>query len=55
MKREFGIEAEIIKGSGGAFEVLFDDELIYSKKATGRHVEPGQIEGLIQARLDMAT
>lgn len=38
---EFGTEYDIrlIPSSGGAFEVVVDDELIYSKKETKRHAE----------------
>jgi selenoprotein W-related protein len=38
---EFGQEHEIllIPSSGGVFEVTVGDELVYSKKATGRHAE----------------
>jgi len=30
-------EIELIRSSGGVFEVSHDGELIYSKKQTGRH------------------
>jgi len=30
-------EVELIRSSGGVFEVSRDGELIYSKKRTGRH------------------
>jgi selenoprotein W-related protein len=33
----------IIPSRGGVFEVTVDGELIYSKKATGRHAEPDEI------------
>lgn len=38
----------LIPSSGGRFEVEVDGELIYSKKATGRHAEPGEIRRLFQ-------
>ena len=34
-----GATVELIESSGGVFEVVKDGELIYSKKATGRHAE----------------
>lgn len=39
--QEFGqrYRIDLIPASGGLFEVTLDDELIYSKKATGRHAE----------------
>jgi len=34
----------LITGSGGAFEVTVNDDLIFSKKdIQGRHAEPGEI------------
>ncbi len=33
----------IIPSKGGVFEVLADDTLIYSKKATGVHAEVGDV------------
>ncbi len=36
----------LIPSSGGRFEVMVGDTLIYSKKATKRHAEPGEIARL---------
>ncbi len=38
---EFGqrYDVRLIPGSGGVFEVMVDGDLVYSKKATGRHAE----------------
>jgi selenoprotein W-related protein len=33
----------LIPSSGGRFEVLADDTLVYSKKAEGRHAEDGEV------------
>ena len=30
-------------GSKGIFDVTVDDEILYSKAATGRHAEPGEV------------
>jgi len=38
----------IIPSSGGAFEVTVDGDLIYSKLATGRHVEYEEVAALIR-------
>ena len=32
-----------MQSSGGRFEVTVDDALVYSKRATGRHAEPGEV------------
>ena len=33
----------LITGSKGVFDVKVNDELIFSKKALGRHAEPGEV------------
>lgn len=33
----------LVTGSKGVFDVRVNDELIYSKHATGRHAEPGEV------------
>ena len=46
------IESLILLPSGkGRFEVMMDDNLIYSKASTGRHAEPGEVMGLFEAEL----
>ena len=40
----------MIPASGGVFDVTVDDELLFSKKAVGRHAAPGEIVGLINAK-----
>ena len=40
-------ELRMITSSGGAFEIMVDGELIFSKKTVEkRHAEPGEILGL---------
>ena len=36
LKDRYGIETKLIRSSGGAFEVIKDGELIFSKKKLGR-------------------
>ncbi len=38
---------KLIPADGGKFEVVIDDKLVYSKLATGRHVEPGELTKLV--------
>ena len=48
---EFQTETEsitLIPSRGGAFEVTVDGDLIYSKLATGRHVEYEEVAALIR-------
>lgn len=41
----------MIPSDGGVFEVVLDGDLIYSKKATGRHAEPDEVAGLLRGKL----
>lgn len=36
-------DLRLVTGDNGAFEVVVDGELVYSKHATGRHAEPGEV------------
>jgi selT/selW/selH-like putative selenoprotein len=36
IKKKFDVDAEMIQGGGGIFDVKLEGELIYSKKKTGR-------------------
>ncbi len=38
---------KLIPADGGKFEVIVDDNLVYSKLATGRHVEQGELTKLV--------
>ena len=42
---------ELISSSKGRFEVILDDELIFSKADIGRHAEPGEVAALVRHRL----
>ena len=39
VKQYFGLEMQLIKSSGGVFEIKLDGQLIYSKKQTGEFPE----------------
>jgi selT/selW/selH-like putative selenoprotein len=43
IKKARGIDATLIKGSGGQLEVVVDGQLIFSKKQTGRWPELGEL------------
>jgi selenoprotein W-related protein len=47
LKKELGLEPELIRGSGGVFEIELDGKLIFSKKKLGRFPEDGEVAGLI--------
>jgi selenoprotein W-related protein len=40
----------LIPASGGKFEITVNGELVFSKKALGRHAEPGEIYKLVKAK-----
>lgn len=40
----------VVPSGGGVFEVVVNGELVFSKKAIGRHSEPGEIVKLVRAR-----
>ena len=41
----------LVSGSKGKFEVTLDGDLIYSKKATGRHAGSGEVAGIVRDRI----
>ncbi|MCB9450525.1 MAG: hypothetical protein H6672_03750 [Anaerolineaceae bacterium] len=41
----------MIPSSGGKFEVTLNGELIFSKKALGRHAESGEVHALIAEKV----
>jgi selT/selW/selH-like putative selenoprotein len=41
----------LVPSDGGKFEVTANDRLLYSKLETHRHVEPGEVAGLLRTYL----
>ncbi len=41
-------DIELIPGDGGAFEIVINGDLIYSKLETGRHADPPEILELFE-------
>jgi selT/selW/selH-like putative selenoprotein len=41
-------EIRLLESSGGLFEVTVDGTLVFSKKATRRHAQPGEVLQAIQ-------
>ena len=53
LKSRFGIDAELIKGSGGIFRVMYHHtnnatSLLFSKEVENRFPNPNEIEKLIE-------
>jgi selenoprotein W-related protein len=49
LKRDFGVDAELVPGSGGVFDVTADGKVVYSKKMTGRFPNSGEVTKLLRA------
>jgi predicted Rdx family selenoprotein len=47
MLAERGVEAKATPGGKGQFDVVKDDELVFSKHAVGRFPGEGEIERLV--------
>ena len=45
-------DLRLVMGSKGVFDVRVDGDLIYSKKAEGRHAKPGEVLARFKERLD---
>jgi selenoprotein W-related protein len=48
LKAAFNTDAELMRSSGGVFEVEVDGKLIFSKKSLDRFPDTGEIESLIR-------
>lgn len=44
----------MIPSDGGKFEVIANGEVVFSKKALGRHAEPGEVLQLFQEKTGLA-
>ena len=42
-------DVRLVPGDRGVYDVTLDGELVYSKHATGRHAEPGEVKGIIES------
>ncbi len=38
---------QLVPASGGTFDVVLDGDVVFSKKAAGRHAEPGEVMALL--------
>jgi predicted Rdx family selenoprotein len=44
-------ELTLVTGSQGVFDVEVDGDVLYSKRAAGRHAEPGEVLALFRERI----
>jgi selenoprotein W-related protein len=42
---------ELVTGSNGVFDVEVDDRMLFSKRAAGRHAEPGEVLRLFREQI----
>lgn len=49
IEKELGVTPEYIESGGGAFEVVADGSLVYSKKATGEFPVNGDVLAKLKA------
>jgi selenoprotein W-related protein len=42
----------LVPSDGGRFEVLVNGQLIFSKKQSGRHANPGEVTALLQKYIE---
>ena len=47
-----GVDAEVVVGSRGQFDVVADGDIVFSKQAEERFPEPNEIITALQARRD---
>jgi selT/selW/selH-like putative selenoprotein len=50
LREAFGVEAALIAGGGGVFDVRVDDELVYSKHETGEFPDEDGLLAELAAR-----
>ena len=48
LKKALDVDSELSAGSGGVFEITVDGKKVFSKKALGRHAEPGEVLRLME-------
>ena len=50
LKQGFDVEAELIEGGGGIFDVAVDGEIVFSKHAVDRFPEPDEVSEILRDR-----
>jgi selT/selW/selH-like putative selenoprotein len=48
LDKEFDVNARLIRGGGGIFDIKVDGELIFSKFRVGRFPNPGEVENIVR-------
>lgn len=50
MHESFGVEAKLVPGSNGMFDVIVDGQLIFSKSRIGRFPNSGEVSEKLQQK-----
>ncbi len=51
LRKKYGVEPELVRSSGGVFEVTVGNELIFSKKKERRFPAPGEVEKALEPKI----
>ena len=43
IREEFGVEPQLVKGDNGVFDVVADEQLVFSRHQTGRFPEEEEV------------
>ncbi len=54
LQQNLNLDAALLKGRGGVFDVVLDGHLVFSKKHVGRFPEPGEVTASIRKQLEAA-
>jgi predicted Rdx family selenoprotein len=49
IREQTGVEADLIEGGGGIFDVVVDGARVFSKRVEGRFPEPGELSDRLGA------
>lgn len=47
LKESHGVEANLVKGTNGIFDVVVDGRAVYSRRETGRFPKANEVSGLL--------
>jgi selT/selW/selH-like putative selenoprotein len=50
LKKQLDVDATLVAGHSGVFDVTVDGTTIFSKKSVGRFPEPGEILGMLKQK-----
>ena len=50
LKKDLDVDATLVAGSNGIFDIIMDGERVFSKKKIGRFPDPGEATKAIRSR-----